>query len=920
MWDLPKAGAKLNANQLEHPVERSNQSSQNLMKAIKFTKWAILSPVLCMFVGTAMAGTFKHITIDGSFGDWAGVPVAYSQAQDTTEAVAYKDISIANDENYLYIRFSIYGSDNPFTYLENMFFDADANSASGFNAGGYVGSEMLIQSGVGYQEKNGAFNEGGINGLDWLASPNGVGSEFEVRISRNATYASDGTPVFTNNTIAVELESDNSSFVNIEWFPPSAGGVVYTFENPPPVLTTNLPLIGLSSKSWQVNDSGTDLGVSWLDQAYDDSVPPWTSGLGLFGYTPQPGAYPAIQKALATGANTYYFRTHFTWSYETANIAFVVTNYLSDGAVYYLNGAEARRLRMPAGSVAYATSASGTNSPVGHADILGFPGGSLVLGDNILEVETHQAPSSGSDMVFGLSLTAATSYPVTIVDTNLPADQTVIGGQPVTFTADVLGSGPLSYQWLKNGSAIMDATNASFTIPLVLTNDIGNYSLRVANSFATNTTRQAHLTVNSTPVVIDDVSQPADQVVVEGRPVAFNAVASGSALLQYQWFHGVTAIPGETNATYSIAFTDPTNAGSYHVMISNPASSTNSRTAALTVLLDTLPPFVTAVAASAGQVVLNFSEPLDSTTANNSGLYGIIGGPTVTSAVLNPSDATQVTLTTSSSLVLGTVYSLTINGVKDLFGNAASATVSFARSITIDGNFDDWQGVAPIYSGPSGSDGAADFQNIYMSNDANNYYFRVTLYHDIPPASGEFPAYVNMFFNTDNDSNTGYSAVGSELLIQSGFAYQEKNGGFNEGSINGLNWMSSPAAPGSDFEFSFSRSATFASDSTPVFTTNVITFLFQGMTPSFAVLNQAPYDGSVLSYTNMASATVPSLPLGRIGVNKLSGGNVALVWDPPGTLQYRDSLAGSTWTNMPAATSPYVIPSSGGQRFFRLVH
>jgi len=760
--------------------------------------------------------------------------------------------------------------------LQNIFIDADTNGATGFNAGGYVGSEMLIQSGAGYQEKNGAFNEGGINGLDWLASPSGTGSEFEVRISRSATYASDGTPVFSNAAVAIVLESDDSGFNNVEWVPRVVGGLVYNFATPPPILTSNLALVQLSSSSWRANASGTDLGTTWLQQTYDDSGSPWVSGTGLFGYTPAPGSYPAIHTALSSSPNTYYFRTHFAWNYETANLAFVVTNYLSDGAVYYLNGTEVRRTRMPAGNVAYATSASATNSPVGHADILGFSGGPLVVGgDNILEVETHQAPASAADMVFGLSLTAAIQYPVVIVDSNLPADQTVVGGQPVTFTADVLGSGPLNYQWLKDGGPITNATNASYTIPLVLTNDIGNYSLRVANSLATNTTRAAHLTVTSTPVIITDPTQPADLFVSQGHAATFNVVATGSALVQYQWVHGATTITNATNASYTIQSVDFTNAGSYFVTVSNPAGSTNSRTASLTVLRDTIPPAVTLIAAGAGQVVVTFSEPLDPTSANSALHYTLSGGVNVSGAVLNPSDATQVTLTTSSPLLLGTLYTLKINGVNDLFGNAAHTTVSFARSITIDGSFDDWSGVTPIYSGPSGVDGAADFKDIYVYNDATSYYFFVTLWHDIPSGAGQFPAYVNMFFNTDNDPNTGYTAVGSDLLIQSGFGYQEKNGGFNEGGINGLNWSSLPSAPGTNFEFSFSRAATFASDGTPVFTTNVLSFLFQGMTPAFAVLNSAPFSGGVITYNDIAPVTVPALPLGGMGIASVPGGNVA---------------------------------------------
>jgi hypothetical protein len=62
-------------------------------------------------------------------------------------------------------------------------------------------------------------------------------------------------------------------------------------------------------------------------------------------------AYPAINSALGSGPNTYYFRTRFNWNFLPDNVAFVVTNCLSDGAVYYLNGAEFNRIRMPSGAV-----------------------------------------------------------------------------------------------------------------------------------------------------------------------------------------------------------------------------------------------------------------------------------------------------------------------------------------------------------------------------------------------------------------------------------------------------------------------------------------------------------------------------------------------------------------------------------------
>jgi hypothetical protein len=337
-------------------------------------------------------------------------------------------------------------------------------------------------------------------------------------------------------------------------------------------------------------------------------------------------------------------------------------------------------------------------------------------------------------------------------------------------------------------------------------------------------------------------------------------------------------------------------------------------------LADPIPSSIVSILASAMQITVTFSKPVDPVTAGNPANYSLSSGVTVQSATQNSNNVAQVILTTGAQLNFGMLYTLTINGVNDRFGNATHTSGQFARDITIDGSFDDWTGLAPVYTSaaPTGNTGAADYEAIYVYNDANFYYFRVTLWADIPPASGQFPDYASLYFDTDNNINTGYDpgVIGSELLVQSGYSYDERAGTFGGPAIDGLDWLCLPAEPGTNFEFEMSRSAVFDSDQTPVFMTNVLNFVFQGWTPQFTPENQAPPSGR-LSYTNINAVTAPPLPLGKLAVAPLTEGQAAIFWYPPGTLQYTSTLPGP-WTNLPAATSPYVVPVTTGSLFFRL--
>jgi len=88
-----------------------------------------------------------------------------------------------------------------------------------------------------------------------------------------------------------------------------------------------------------------------------------------------------------------------------------------------------------------------------------------------------------------------------------PQDTTISAGNPATFSVGVIGATPLYYQWRKEGVAILNATNQSYTIPSVAAGDAGNYSVLITNVFGSAISSNAVLTIACNPVSI--VGQPA---------------------------------------------------------------------------------------------------------------------------------------------------------------------------------------------------------------------------------------------------------------------------------------------------------------------------------------------------------------------------------------------------------------------------
>ncbi|MBL9171208.1 MAG: hypothetical protein JNN07_25980 [Verrucomicrobiales bacterium] len=882
----------------------------------RLSRIAALAGVAILCIPTGMqASTFKRITIDGNFADWAGVAPAYQDPQENPNATDIKDVYVAHDEAFIYVRFSLHQAADPFTARNNFFINADGDSSTGF--GGGRGSEMLIQSGAGYQEKNRGFNEGGITGLGWQAAPTGAAKDFEFRFSRAATYASDGEPVFASDLIGLYLEAETPTFARVE-DAPDTGFIEYVLTPPPPVYPSgSLTLISQSETSWSFNDSGTDLGTAWSDPASDPSGQPgWTSGKGLFGYAPNAAVYAApIQTGLQAGRTTYYFRTAFQWDYDPAGVVIQADVSLSDGAVIYLNGTEVRRVRVNERPVNYLSPASGGPATPGQIELLTLPPESLLIGANVLAAEVHQSAGDTADLVFGLKLTASDSAPVLITNPNQPADREVVEGDSTIFTVEASGTAPIQYQWFKGSDPIPGATSASYSIPVVLQQDAGLYHVELSNPLTTRLeSRVARLTTRAVPVAITNPDLPQDLTLLEGRTATFSVEASGSAIVSYQWYKNGQPIANATASTYTIANLLSGDSGEYYAVVSNRLTPTaTSRRATLVVSSDSQAPAIVGVSGSAAQLTVTYNEPVDSVTALNPANYSIEPALTISGGVLDASNPARVILTTAAQS-LGTQYTLTVQSVRDLFGNglAAPVQVPFLSTIVVDGSFDDWAGVTPLVTDDQDSTESSDYSELYVFNDENWIYFRIVLHSDATWPTSFF--YNNIFIDSDNDPVTGYhpfGGMGSELLIQGGAGYQEKNGVFNEGGIDGLGWEIAPTGVASAFECRFSRHATYASDGLKVFRHSGFNVVLEAENTSYVAKDFAPNSGT-------AHFTFQPESLDPVKLQFVEG-QWTLSWVGDGVLQSRESLTEGDWSDEPDQTNPQPLVTEVGNRYYRLL-
>jgi hypothetical protein len=256
------------------------------------------------------------------------------------------------------------------------------------------------------------------------------------------------------------------------------------------------------------------------------------------------------------------------------------------------------------------------------------------------------------------SAAAALALNVPVSITNQPVSVSVNPGASTVFAVSAAGTGPVGYQWRRDGAAIDGATNASYTVASATDSDAATYDVVVSNVVGSVVSNKAVLTLN---VPVSITRQPLGIALNPGSTTTLTVAATGTAPLTYQWMKDGIPVAGAMASSLVLSNAQLSDAGTYAVVVGNVVGSVPS--AGAEVLLNAP---VTITAQPEGVQVTAGSSALLSVTAtgtapltyqwykNGAPIGGATGG---TYAIASVQAADAATYEVAISNVVGTVAS-----------------------------------------------------------------------------------------------------------------------------------------------------------------------------------------------------------------------------------------------------------------------
>lgn len=167
-----------------------------------------------------------------------------------------------------------------------------------------------------------------------------------------------------------------------------------------------------------------------------------------------------------------------------------------------------------------------------------------------------------------------------------PVSQTLMAGSTLRLSVHATGTGPLRFQWLRNGIPMIERTQPELRVDSSDSASIGSYSVVVTNMTGSVTSSVANVLILGPPVIAFDVTK---QLVLAGGNLNIDAQIYGAPPLSIKWFHNGKPLQGQENDSLTISNVQTRNRGKYRARVSNAFGSALSRVVGVTVVS---PPFI----------------------------------------------------------------------------------------------------------------------------------------------------------------------------------------------------------------------------------------------------------------------------------------------------------------------------------------
>jgi Concanavalin A-like lectin/glucanases superfamily len=319
-----------------------------------------------------------------------------------------------------------------------------------------------------------------------------------------------------------------------------------------------------------------------LDDSSDfGQPPPWNQSAGWNFYQTQgPGSTWSYSIRPNPG-----FVGYGTAAVVVGQWAHLALSYDGTNATFYVNGVQIRKDPIPL----FLANNGAEDLIIGEGPATGF----AAYDGYVDEVALYNYPLSAAQVLnhYNVGTNEIRAVPTPPSISVQPASATAYAGVPVTFSSQALGTAPLSYHWVRQGSGpIPNATNNTYTFtPSYPADDNAMFFVTVTNVAGSTNSTTATLTVQTN---LNINYSPFSITRRVGSHAAFRVAANGAEPITYLW-HVVsnsvdTAITGATADTLWLTNVQTAQSGnSYYAQVTGPFGTAPSGTASLTVVART---------------------------------------------------------------------------------------------------------------------------------------------------------------------------------------------------------------------------------------------------------------------------------------------------------------------------------------------